>query len=643
MKVSVASLISLISLALSATAASLIPSNYDFVYGDADVHVISTSHQEKTIFSTHGFTLMDYNVTVSLAVRNLNPTKVVGIRYTNSSWSDIYEATASYNGNIGNNFELWTLTIQRGAHYTNEVQPEYIVAGWATFNGGSRVWDPRSDYYIYQRATQQTPAIFVDGFQQGVTVNYDSLSKSIFLNGNIRTYTPNRSAFTKPGSISVRWTIDNWKSYKDFNATLTKFDIWNFKIPLTTPDLNLAENVQFAVQYKNGDSSSFWLNNGGQNYVKTLRPKLSYTTLTSTTSFNGVSQIAYYAYCDLTLGGYKARIDGGNYTEFNTQQSPNYFLPTYTFANGNHTVDILVSLPNGPEVFKDTYTITIDNHISFKEQWAPKQPASLPSESYSAWSAAADSGKIYIGYGSGTVARYASFGSTAEPDVVYTVPGAGSYESVYSIVIESGKVYTLSGSRIHKFDEKTGVKDSAFGVNGTINFNPDTVYDGKSVCYPSSMTVVNSTVFVSDSCNYRIVKFTSAGAYVSVLQYPAQQYAYTLSRTATSLISASFVYPTLIISELKPSDFTVLSSTSFDNYSTTDSIAKVDGIYAIVQGSTLVYLKDGKSVAKWTGEGAILQPGNLRIGKSVTDLGDGTLFVVSVEGPALQRFGTKLI
>ncbi|KAJ3104402.1 hypothetical protein HDU97_009281 [Phlyctochytrium planicorne] len=632
---------SLIAWAIGSFAAPVSSNTFAYPYGDSDVAVVNTSHQETFIYGTHGFYLYSYNVTVQLAVKNKAFNKVVGIRYTNSSWSDYYEAFATYTSKIDANYELWTLTIDRGNHYTSEPRPEYIVAGFASYNQGARVWDPRNDYYIYDRATQQQPLLLLNGVD-GTTVSYNTDSKKVELSGAVRTYTPNRAAFSKPNSVLVRWSIDNWKTFQDTPALPSRFDLWSFTIPLTTPDLNLASNVQFAIQFKNSASSSYWLNNDNKNFAKTLKPTVSYTNLDKTPTLSGINYLSYSVFSDLYLGTYKARIDGGEWKQFNSPENPSFYIESQLLPNGKHTVDILVSLYNGPDVLSSSYTFLVDNHITFKGQWVPKSPA-LPAEALSSWSASAYNGKIYFGFGSGTAARYSSFGTTDAPDVIYST-NASVYSSVDKIAVDATNVYTLAGYKVAKFDEKTGNRDLNFGVDGAIDVSYTANYNNKNVCYPSGLVVIGENLIVSDSCNFRLLKFTTAGAFVSSFDYGNLEYVYAISATGKTLITSIYNYPSTTLYEVNPTDFSVISTTKYENFGSIESVLKLsDKSFVVNQGGSLLnYLNDGKSVGTFNGYGPKLMPGSFSIGKTLTDLGDGTFFLVSVEGSALERFDAKL-
>ncbi|KAJ3104403.1 hypothetical protein HDU97_009282 [Phlyctochytrium planicorne] len=632
-------LASLISLAVSAFAAP----SFDFIYGDADVHVVSTSHSERFIYGYNGYVLSDWNVTVQLAVKDLAFKKVVGIRYTNDSWVSYSEAFAFFTSKIDSTYELWTLTIQRGAHSNQEPRPEYIVAGFASYDQAARVWDPRNDYYVYDRATQQQPALLLNGLQ-GTTVSFDADAKKVVLAGSVRTYAPSRATINKPGNVLVRWTVDNWKTFQDTPAMPKAFDLWDFKFPVANADLTLSPNVQFAIQFKNSETSSFWLNNDSNNYAKNLQPTI-YTNFEKTPTFTGIVPLYLSTFSDLNIGSFKVRVDGSEWKEFTPgPYATGYYVQTNLISNGKHNMDIVVSLKDGPEIFSVAYPFIVDNHISFKGQWTPKPPASLPTEALSSWTATARNGKVYFGFGAASAARYSSFGSTDAPEVVYTAK-SGNYDTAQKLAVDATSVYMLNrGNRVFKFDEKTGALDTAFASNGTLVVDSTVVLDGKNICYPSDLTVVGENLFVSDSCNGRILKFTLSGKFVSARQYKSDVLTLVISSTPSTLITTLYSYPVLTIQETNPVDFSVISSNTYEIGGAVDSILKLsDGTYAVIfQGSNLIYLKDGKTVASFRGMGSTLMPGSFSIGKALSVLDDDSIFLVSVEGASLQKFDVKL-
>ncbi|KAJ3277262.1 hypothetical protein HDU76_010454, partial [Blyttiomyces sp. JEL0837] len=156
MKSTVTGLIALIaSFAGLAVAAPVVdiqrrstPNQYS--YGSSSVSIINTYHTETYLGGEDGFYDYDYSLQVDFAVKNVAFVKEVGIRFTNNSWSNYYEAQAHYNKTLDNGYELWTLFMDRGGIYN--VDPasaaEYELAAYVSYNKAPRQWDPRNNYYI---------------------------------------------------------------------------------------------------------------------------------------------------------------------------------------------------------------------------------------------------------------------------------------------------------------------------------------------------------------------------------------------------------------------------------------------------------------------------------------------------------------
>ncbi|KAJ3104401.1 hypothetical protein HDU97_009280 [Phlyctochytrium planicorne] len=604
---------SLISFALSALASDY----YAFPYGDADVSVVSTQSSGSTV---DGSDTVNSTVSVLLAVRNKAFKKAVGIRFTNNTWATYNEAFGSYFNNIDANFELWVVEIDRGTRLINETVPEYIVAGFVSYNQGARVWDPRNDYYVFEAPSQQNPVYLLTKGKKEPTLTYEDSSKKIVLSGTVRTYTADRK---KRGSVTVRWTTDDWKTYQDSAASPTTLDSWNIKIPVAKADLSLPATVQFAIQHKNSAGVSFWLNNDNKNFVKTLKGNVSTTNLDKAPTFNGINPISFSVDSDIPLG-YRARIDNGEWKEFNLK----YYLNTANISNGNHTLEIGVNVQNGPEILRASYPIVVDNHITFRSHWEPKTPTGL--EPF-AWSAAASAGKVFIGYGSGTAARF----SSVDPS-----------ERVAAISVEAGNVYILVGTNVHKFDEKTGKKDTTFAINGILSLNATTPYDGTAVCNPNGVVVIQERMFISDSCNLRILWFTAAGAYDGRnLGFNSDWKTASISRTSDSKLLQVFqgYRGDLIVEEFHTVGYFGTEAITFlpNLPGVTSPIVKSDS-FILNQGNELVFAKDGEAPRKWKGDGPVGGVGNLNLARGVAELGDGTVFVLNNDA-TLQRFDVKLV
>ncbi|KAJ3216998.1 hypothetical protein HDU67_008643 [Dinochytrium kinnereticum] len=334
---------------------------YDFPYGTSDVSVVNTSHTERLVFATKfGSKQFDYNFKVLLAVKNKAFEKEVGIRYTNDSWATYSEALATYTQPLDNDYELWTVSLYRGSFWSYEGDRENEVAGFVSYNKDGRVWDPRNNYYIYKNAVPQAPITFLRD-----SVSLDAASDQINLEGSVRTYSANRIADYQPGSLKIRWTINDWETFTDSPAVPTASnDTWSWKFPVTPAKTDLPISVSYAIQYK-PSTISYWINNDSKNYQKKLRPTytVNYNSTIFETPLTGIARVPFYFNTDLPLGVPKGRVDGGEFSAFEPSFWLYYNINTTTLDSGvKHVLDVSVPAEeNGPEVFKLSLPFSVIN------------------------------------------------------------------------------------------------------------------------------------------------------------------------------------------------------------------------------------------------------------------------------------------
>ncbi|KAJ3289475.1 hypothetical protein HDU76_007530, partial [Blyttiomyces sp. JEL0837] len=157
MKSTLTGLITLIaSFASLALAAPLVgierrsDSTNQYPYGSSSVSIINTYHTETYLDGEDGIYKYGFTFQVDFAVKNNAFVKEVGVRFTNNSWTNRYEAQAHYNTTLDNGYELWTWSVDRGAFWSYQpgAQAEYELAAYVSYNNGPREWDPRNNYYI---------------------------------------------------------------------------------------------------------------------------------------------------------------------------------------------------------------------------------------------------------------------------------------------------------------------------------------------------------------------------------------------------------------------------------------------------------------------------------------------------------------
>ncbi|KAJ3104409.1 hypothetical protein HDU97_009288 [Phlyctochytrium planicorne] len=614
--------------AISRSAVAAPVSAFEYPFGSAsDVSIVSTESQFNEISGSHGIYYGDYTVVVNLAE--------VGVRFTNDSWSHQYEAFGSYKDKINNEFELWTVSIPRGKYYTSDPKPEYEIAGFASFDASPRVWDPQNNKFVYYKATPKTPLAFInDG------LSYDNSTKKVILTGSARTYSANRAADYKSGNVVVRWTVDNWTTSQDALASPPvnpATDAWTWNIAVSGTD-SFPETVQYAVVYK-AVSPEFWINNSGQNYVKHIKPQFFKSELAGQT-LSGVNNFYYNVYSDLPVAPFAVAIDGKATSYLNST-----VIETIKLGNGDHKLDISVSLLNGPVIQSESLAFSVSNKFQPKSSWTK---ASLPGSDAQftfSDSAAIRKDKIYVGLSNGAVAKFDTVGASTFSSF-YNVSGTSGYSPVSSIAVDDEAVYALSNSKIYKFNEKTAKAAAGFS---TINVDYQTNIDGKPVCYATSIAAAADGVFLADSCN-RVLKFSAAtGNFVGSVTVDDSIRPSTLAVDGSDVIVGYYRFDGgFTINRINAAANTLVadSTITYANAGSVQAMAVVDGKYAVIRnGDTISYLaKDGTVEANWTGRGGDKNVlGNMSNGKAILPLSDGTFLTSDYSVPNFQKFSQKLL
>ncbi|KAJ3104408.1 hypothetical protein HDU97_009287 [Phlyctochytrium planicorne] len=341
----------LVSRAVAAPSPSVPHAAFEYPYGTSDVSIISTLSDFKEIPGSRGY-VGNINVVVNLAVRNKSFKKLVGVRYSNSSWASQYEAFGSYQGPLDNGFELWTVSIPRGQHVINEVNPEYELAGFASFDAAPREWDPQNNRFVYYKATPATPLASInDG------LSYDNSTKMVILTGSARTYSANRAADYKSGNVVVRWTVDDWATSQDALAsppTDPKTDAWTWNIPVSGID-PFAQYAEYKLVYK-GVSPEF-----GLNYPFYKRVTTSYySSISNGTVLSENHEFTYVVYGDLPFAPAAGFLDGKPVNLVLYGNTYHYFMDLEKISNGNHTLELAVGLQNGPLVHTEMINFVVE-------------------------------------------------------------------------------------------------------------------------------------------------------------------------------------------------------------------------------------------------------------------------------------------
>ncbi|KAJ3104410.1 hypothetical protein HDU97_009289 [Phlyctochytrium planicorne] len=627
----------------SVHAAPVISSEFEYPYGLEDVTVVKQGETFVCVKdSKPGYCIGDSNIEIQIAVRNKAFKKDIGVRYTNETWfGRIYEAPATFTKALDKDFELWKVTLPRGLVSNQEPKPEYEIAAYASFQSGPRVWDSKNNYFTRSKVTPAAPAANIYN-----NVNYNPLHQALELTGGVRSWSSNTDLDYKKGNVIIRWTIDNWKTFTDSPADPPvdlKESSWGYSIRFPLEALQTAEKIEFAFKYTQPSTGKeFWNNNYGANYQHSIKPHVRSPGIWGgdNSLLGGFNILDFYVLTDLDTAT-SIRIDNGPdvYTRFDND----YRLDARELANGKHNVTIRAGLSNGPNFFSGTFEVEVVNKIQFKDEIKH----TLPQSGVKAGSAEVFEDSIFLGLTDGTIVKFDTYKS-ATPSLVYKTPAGDNDVGVYELAVDASAVYALNYNGIFKFNKATGTIDTKFGSNGLVSLVSGTRYDGTALCYSHRLVAAGDALFLEDSCNFRILKFSAVtGSFVSSIPAKGLDVVELGVNGGEVLVAlADHANNTLTIGTIDNTTGTIVSKPSdvFPSADFVNSVVVMDGHFVVLRYGTFVeYLKDGKPVARWNGGDATRLPGQFNYGTAILPLSDGTFLVSDSLGNRFERFDQKIL
>lgn len=188
-----------------------------------------------------------------ISVQNLAFEKKVTVHYTvdGNTWLD---APASYlKTNSSDNYEVWKFTTQS----SYPLQPVVFCIKYEV--NGQTYWD-NNDGKNYTNTDIGKSSVFVSNISGSVESQDNHISLLISTKDFTETTETSKS-------VKLRYTEDNWKTYKDVPASflnpipINSISEWSSNINVSKS----TKHVEFAVVYEvNG--TEYWDNNFGSNY-----------------------------------------------------------------------------------------------------------------------------------------------------------------------------------------------------------------------------------------------------------------------------------------------------------------------------------------------------------------------------------------
>lgn len=594
--------------------------------GDAPVQVIATGHWARTV-ACSGFCVNEVNFWVDLKVRNDAFQKEVGVLWTDSGWASVKTAMAHYEQPLEDGWEQWGVDVTVGTMASYQTPHEIEVAAFATM-AGAAYWDPANNYYIYNSVDAEQP---VRRLSSEVHVE---AGKGVVMTGRVRVLDV---AFDKV--VAVRYSTDGWATWQEGLAYWVAGDDWAFRIEHVA-EQPLPAEVLYAVRYA-VDGQEYWDNNGGSDFHHRLAPTFDpgYYFFDLNQPISGVLSIGGSFRSDLPIGALAARVDDGAWSD-----GDHVVFSTAALADGAHQVEVRATFTGGGQV-TGVVPFTVQNRVTPLESWIPDHGNTQSVAD--AWALATDaSGRVYLAPGSSwgtdaSVLRYDSFGA-ATPSLSYAALPSGRRPK--SLAVDAGgRVYAVvdySPPAIWRLGTD-GAVDTSFGVSGAVAL--DVPVMGASVCYAGSVAVNAHHVYLADTCNQRVLRFTLAGVPDGVLGMPDNGYP----------IPAGLYADADGVWMLRSHQIVRIDDAADQAMSHGQVIAldpPLNGPKGLTRGSDGVFWTadgvsgiqaigaDGGHLAGWWGGGSYDLPGAFHLPQDVVTLPSGDVVVLGAEGPRLVRF-----
>ncbi|KAJ3319728.1 hypothetical protein HDU76_000456 [Blyttiomyces sp. JEL0837] len=497
--------------------------------------------------------------------------------------------------------------------------------------------------YQDRKATQQNPIVHLDDF-----IRFDASAGKVYLTGSARAYPFDLSKDFEGGRVQVHWSTDNWTTSNETPAvSISSNQTWMWKVPVADATKNsatLPANVTYALKYVSS-AGTFWDNNYqsalgyNENYLRLLAPTCYNYNIDSASDLSGLLNLDAACYSDSFPITIQFRLDNNEY------QSSTLLINSTALSNGPHVAQVQ-ALIEGSDFAAGELKVgfNVKHTVKFLDQWAPIGPSASGGAVITD-----DNGSIYIGDDKGTIYKFAKYGDKTAVQT-YSNPLVSS--SISNIALDTSQnVYVLTKA-LSKFFAN-GTLDMSFGTSGSVSFDQQQ-FGSSKFCRAGYMNVIGGFIFISDTCNKRLVKLSlTTGAFVDELSLKETENGYVSFITKSvkgNLIVSRVVYQQPdIIHEIDPSTFHIVGSLQLDTiYTQIEGISVTPTKYFISDGfAKTVRVVDaitGKTIGTWNGSGGVDgTPGHFGDLRGSIVLGDDSFAAMSVSGAALQRFSQTLL
>jgi hypothetical protein len=606
------------------------------------VVLLGTSHWSEYVY--HGIGRDSFRV--ELSVRNDSSSKSVGIVWSKDDWASSQEAPAAYETTLPDGRERWAVEVRD--FNTGYFVPEVRFAAFVKANGQTS-WSPLRNHTVYATVSPEQPVRVL-----ATTGRLDS-GGTPFVEGRVR-------ALNLPGaSVFVRYSIDAWKTVRDFSAVRAGDD-WAFSIPLH-PDAasDAIETAEFAVAYE-AEGQRFWDNHGGANYSMRLAPKLENGGFQDdgAVASSGIRVFKASVGTALPLESAALRIDGAPAIALPLLKTMDFQNKTPGFTKGG---DILYLLPvEGLSPGEHTLSLEVVAG-PFTRSFAPVMfRVSRGIKALSSWDLKATAGgsvwdfreladgRVLVLRSSG-LERYARFGD-ATPELVFAA-GPSASSKLHLAVDSLGRAYALDmHSQITRW-QPDGKVDAAFGSGGL--FKLDDNYFGVPLQHASAIEVTPDGLFVTDSLNLRLLRFSHDAAFIEAVNLTLGQA--NVGRVGHMAFDGESLWVERAFDGLGTSKRSLIRIGEYRGQRIVAEVIEVDPSTGTLEGFSVtpsailmtgnssnlhVLARTGRRLSTWTGGGSYEPMGSLDLALAVRPLADGSIAVVSANTNRLEQFQVEL-
>jgi hypothetical protein len=591
---------------------------------------------------------------VDLAVRNDAYQKEVGVVWTTDGWATQTTTLASYEGELGAEYERWGVDVDLGTFSSPNPGPAEIDYAVYVVMNGVKTWDPYNNHYIHHAVSAEEPVTLVDS-----GVRYEAGTGAV-LEGRIRVFD---LAFDK--EVFVRWSLDGWETWQETVASWVEDDDWEFAVEGLGLDA-LPEGVDFAVRY-HVQGVDHWDNNDGQDFHHQLAPEINpsyaplYFSYDLDVPVSGVLGLGASYTSQMPVASTGVRLDGGPWKD-------GLFLSfsTWDLTDGPHQLEYRLILEGGYEVTA-ALPFDVDNALEPLGRWEPAYKEYGEDEPRgAAWGmAVADDGAVYVKWDEGFswpetpfqgIARFDAYGD--DDSLIFHAPLAPAEGEAWPpdywqiAVDDQGRVYGLEhggGKALYRWTAQ-GALDASFGDGGRLDLleaaGPDHAFDvGMHMIWGDGHLWLSTRVWAP--AGSEILRLTEAGELTGSLPLADGPLHY--DADGLWVLHAGAVHNILWSGDALIVDHSVLFEGDLELHSPAALTRTGDGRFWALDSlheQLLVIGAGGAELARWYGGGGSPQDdhlGAIDLGRNLAVLPGGDVVVLDTEGAGLVRFSGTLL